>query len=193
RALSASLFAETTPDTYSARDAERYLSFTLQAMPTHTGYSSLRSQYDTPLTLLLGLAGLVLLIACGNLANLMLARASAREQEMAVRLAIGASRWRLVRQLMAESLIIAVAGAAVGAWIASNLSGLLVSFLSNAQNPLVLDLSINWRVLGFTTGLAVVTCLLFGLAPALRATRAAPITAMRGGGRGITDGRHRFT
>ncbi len=191
--LSAPLFAETTPDSYRTEDADRYRAFTLEAMPIHTGYSSLRGQYDTPLALLLGLAGLVLLIACGNLANLMLARASAREQEMAVRLAIGASRWRLVRQLMSESLIIAVAGAAVGVWIAHNLSGLLVSYLSNAQNPLMLDLTINWRVLGFTTGLAVVTCLLFGLAPALRATRTAPLTAMRSGGRGITDSRGRFT
>lgn len=193
RALSAPLFAETTPDTYTTGDAENYRKFTLEAMSIQTGFSSLRGQYDTPLTLLLGLAGLVLLIACGNLANLMLARASAREQEMAVRLAIGASRWRLVRQLMSESLIIATAGAVLGAWIARSLSGVLVSFLSNDRNPLMLDLAINWRVLGFTTGLAVLTCLLFGLVPAIRATRTAPITAMRGGGRGITDGHGRFT
>ncbi len=192
-AISAPIFAETTPERYTRGDAESYRSFTLEAMPIHTGYSSLRRQYDTPLTLLLGLAGLVLLIACGNLANLMLARASAREQEMAVRLAIGASRWRLVRQLMSESLIIAAAGAGLGAWIARNLSSLLVSFLSNDRSPLMLDLGINWRVLGFTTVLAVLTCLLFGLVPAIKATRTAPITAMRGGGRGITDGRQRFT
>lgn len=193
RALSAPIFAETTPASYTTGDADNYRSFTLEPTSIQHGFSSLRSQYDTPLNLLLGLAGLVLLIACGNLANLMLARASAREQEMAVRLAIGASRWRLVRQLMSESLIIAAAGAVLGAWIARNLSGLLVSFLSNDRNPLMLDLAINWRVLGFTTGLAVLTCLLFGLVPAIRATRTAPVTAMRGGGRGITDGRGRFT
>jgi predicted permease len=193
RAISAPIFEATVPANYTTRGAESYRSFTLDATPVSTGFSTLRGQYDTPLTLLLALAGLVLLIACGNLANLMLARASAREQEMAVRLAIGASRRRLIRQLMSESLLLAGAGAVLGAWIAHNLSGLLVSLLSTERAPLVLDLAINWRVLGFTTGLAVLTCLLFGLAPAVRATGAAPVTAMRGGGRGITDGRGRFT
>jgi len=192
KALSAQIFAETTPEGYTTGDAENYRKFVLEPLPIQTGFSTLRGQYGTPLTLLLSLAGLVLLIACGNLANLMLARASAREQEMAVRLAIGASRWRLVRQLMSESLIIAAVGAALGAWIAHNLSGLLVSFLSTERRPLMLDLAINWRVLGFTTGLAVLTCLLFGLVPAMRATQTAPIIVMRGG-RGITDGRNRFT
>jgi putative ABC transport system permease protein len=193
KALSAPIFSETTPAGYTPTDAESYRKFVLEPLPIDTGFSTLRGQYNTPLMLLLGLAGLVLLIACGNLANLMLARASAREQEMAVRLAIGASRWRLIRQLMSESLIIAVAGAALGVWIARTLSGLLVSFLSTDSSPLMLDLATNWRVLGFTTALAVLTCLLFGLAPALRATRTAPIAAMRGSGRGITDGRGRFT
>lgn len=191
--VSAPIFAETVPPRYNAQAADNYKKFRLEALSIATGFSSLRTQYGTPLTLLLSLAGLVLLIACGNLANLMLARASAREQEMAVRLAIGASRWRLVRQLMSESLLVAAAGAVLGAWLAHNLSGVLVTFLSTERNPLVLDLAINWRVLGFTTALAVITCLLFGLAPALRATRTAPIIAMRGSGRGITDGRGRFT
>lgn len=193
KALSAPIFAATTPPRYTSSDAEAYRKFTLVPLPVGTGFSSLRNQYQTPLTMLLALAGLVLLIACGNLANLMLARASAREQEMAVRLAIGASRRRLVRQLMSESLLIASAGAALGAWIAHGLSSVLVSYLSNARNPLVLDLSVNWRVLGFTTALAVLTCVLFGLVPALRATRTPPVAAMRGSGRGITDSRGRFT
>jgi predicted permease len=191
--ISPGIFAATLPPSYATRDAENYKKFSLEALPVTTGYSALRGDYGSPLILLLGLAGLVLLIACGNLANLMLARASAREQEMAVRLAIGASRWALVRQLMSESLIVAAAGAAFGTWIANGLSALLVSYLSTARSPLMLDLTLNWRVLGFTAGLAIVTCLLFGLVPAIRATRTAPVTAMRAGGRGLTDGRAKFT
>lgn len=191
--LSTGIFEATLPAGYVTRDADNYKKFTLQAAAMDTGFSSLRSNYGTPLSLLLALAGLVLLIACGNLANLMLARASAREREMAVRLAIGASRWALVRQLMSESLIIAGVGAALGAWLSHGLSGVLVSFLSTAQNPLMLDLSSSWRVLGFTSALAILTCLLFGLVPAIRATRTAPVTAMRASGRGLTDGRGRFT
>jgi predicted permease len=193
RGISGPIFAETQPPDYIPVDAEAYLQFTLEAEPVQNGFSALRGEYGTPLSLLLALAGLVLLIACGNLANLMLARASAREQEMAVRLAIGASRTRLIRQLMSESLLIAVVGAALGAWLAHSLSGVLVSFLSNVRNPLVLDLTTNWRVLGFTSGLALLTCVLFGLAPAIKATRTPPVAAMRGAGRGITDGRGRFT
>lgn len=193
RGISAPIFTSTVPPNYTSGDADNYRKFTLEAASVATGYSALRGEYDTPLTMLLALAGLVLLIACGNLANLMLARASAREQEMAVRLAIGASRRRLVRQLMSESLLVAAAGAALGAWLAQSLSSLLVGSLSNLRNPLMLDLSINWRVLAFTTGLGVLTCLVFGLVPALRATRTAPVVAMRAGGRGMTDGRSKFT
>ncbi|MEO6223119.1 MAG: ABC transporter permease [Vicinamibacterales bacterium] len=193
QAISSGIFVATVPAGYTADDAESYRKFVVKALPVHTGFSSLRGDYGTPLVLLLALAGLVLMIACGNLANLMLARASAREHEMAVRLAIGASRWALVRQLMSESLIVAAIGSALGAWLAHGLSGLLVSFLSTPQNPLMLDLAVNLRVLGFTAGLAIVTCLLFGLVPAIRATRTAPVAAMRASGRGLTDGRGRFT
>jgi predicted permease len=192
-ALAGGIFAATVPAGFTPTDAKNYLAFRLKADELDKGFSSLRGEYGEPLLLLLGLAGLVLLIACGNLANLMLARASAREREMAVRLAIGASRFALLRQLMCESLIVAVAGAGLGAWLAQSLSRMLVSFLSNAQNPLMLDLTLgNWRVLGFTIGLAVLTCLLFGLVPAWRATRTAPAMATRASGRS-TEGRAGFT
>jgi ABC-type antimicrobial peptide transport system permease subunit len=114
--------------------------------------------------------GLVSFIACANLANLMLARASAREREIGVRLALGASRLRLLRQMLVESLLPATAGAALGAALAQLLSRFLIAFLSTEGSPLFMDLRPDWRVLGFTAGLAVLTCLLFGLAPALRST-----------------------
>jgi len=181
------------PASYQSAGAEKYRKFTLKAFPAAGGVSDIRTQYATPLTLLLTIAGLVLLIACGNLANLMLARASAREREMAVRLAIGASRRRLIRQLMAESLIVAVAGAVLGGWLAQSLSRGLVSLLGSDNSSLFFDLRTDWMMLAFTAGLALVTCVLFGLVPAFRATSTTPASMLRAGGRGMSDGASRFT
>jgi hypothetical protein len=122
----------------------------------------------------------------------MLARASAREREIAVRLAIGASRGRIVRQLLAESFLLAAAGALAGGVLAQWLGRSIIAFLSTEANPLFIDLSLDLRVLGFTAFLALLTCVIFGLAPALRATRVTPGAAMKAGGRGITDRRERF-
>jgi predicted permease len=135
---------------------------------------------------------MVLLIACANLANLMLARATAREREIAVRLAIGASRGRIVRQLLAESLLIAAIGAASGALLAQWLSRFLVNFLTTENNPMFVALELDWHIFAFTAALAVATCLIFGLMPAIRATGAAPGAAMKAGSRGSTDTRERF-
>ena len=133
------------------------------------------------------MTALVLLIACANLANLMLARASAREREIAVRLAIGASRGRIVRQLMAESLLLAAAGAAAGAVLARWLSASLVAFLSTRRQPPLRGPAARTGACSPSrAGLALLTCLLFGLAPALRATHVAPGAAMKAGGRGLT-------
>ena len=192
RAISPDLFKDTLPKTFDPDDAKHYLGYQLGAFPADTGISRLRTQYENPLWLLLGLAGLVLLIACANLANLMLARATTREREMGVRLVVGASRGRLLRQMLAESLLLAVMGAALGAWLARGVSRFLVAFLSTSRNPLFMDLGADWRVFGFTAALAVFTCLLFGLTPALRATALAPADALRGAGRGTTPGRERF-
>jgi predicted permease len=190
--LSPGIMRATLPPTYRPDGAKKYLENKLIATQGGTGVSGLRRQYERPLWLLLAITGLVLLIACANLANLLLARASVREREIAVRLAIGASRGRLVRQLLAESLLLAVAGAAFGAVLAQVLSRGLVAFLTTTNNRLFVGLGIDWRVLGFTAALAVTTCLLFGLLPALRATHLAPASAMRAGARGATAGRERF-
>jgi putative ABC transport system permease protein len=134
----------------------------------------------------------VLLIACANLANLLLARASVREREIAIRLAIGASRARLIGQLLVESMMLSIAGTVVGAFIAQGLSRGLIAFLSSPNDPVFVGLGLDLRMLAFTAAIAVGTCLLFGLAPALRATRITPASAMRAGGRGLTTGRERF-
>jgi len=192
-ALSPGIFEATLPANYPREDVKHYLGFKLAAFPAGTGLSQLRETYESPLWLLLALAGLVLLIACANLANLMLARASAREREIAVRLALGASRGRLVRQLLTESLLLAALGAAVGAFLAGSLSQFLVSFISAEGDPVLLNLDSDWRVLAFTAGLAVLTCVLFGLTPAVRATHLAPGAAMKMGSRGLTASRERFS
>jgi len=193
RAISAQIFESTLPPGYTAGDAKSYLAFTLIALPAGNGVSSLRTTYATPLWVLLGATALVLLITCANLANLMLARATAREREIAIRLAIGASRRRMVRQMLSESLLVAALGTVAGMFVASWLSRALVALLSTENNQLFVDMVFDWRVFSFTSGLAVTACLLFGLTPALRATVTDPGTTIKAGSRGITDTRERQT
>jgi putative ABC transport system permease protein len=192
-ALSPGIMRATLPPEYKPDLAKRYLANKLAATEAGTGVAGLRKQYERPLWLLMATTGLVLLIACANLANLLLARAAAREPEIAVRLAIGASRWRLVRQLLAESLLLAIAGAVLGAGLALALSRALVAFISTPASPVFVGLALDWRVLTFTAALAILTCVLFGLLPALRATYLSPVSAMRSGGRSVTAGRERFS
>jgi putative ABC transport system permease protein len=191
-AITPAILQETVPPQYDADGVKHYLAYKFAAFPAENGFSELRRQSEAPLWLLLGLSGLVLLIACANLANLMLARAGSREREFVVRLAIGASRGRLIRQLLSESLILAVAGAVCGAFLAIELSNLLVSFMSPSRSPIYLDTALDWRVLGFTAGLAILTTVLFGLTPAIRSTRMAPSVVLKSGGRGMSAGRERF-
>ncbi len=192
-ATSPGLFGATIPTGYQASTLERYRKFRLAAYPAGRGVSPLRETFDTSLWLLLGITGLVLLIACANLANLILARASTRQHEISVRLALGASRPRLIQQLLSESLLLALVGTLLGIYLARVLSRAIIWFVSTKDNVLQLELGLNWRVLLFTASVAVLTCVIFGLMPALRSSRAEPSSAMKAGSRGMTAGRERFS
>ena len=187
--VSPGVFAGTVPADHSPDDATQYRGFKLIARNGSAGFSQLRETYDSSLWLLLAVAGVVLLIACANLANLMLARMSARERELSVRLAIGASRARLIQQLVVESLMLAAIGTAAAAFLSPVLGSALVSLISTDVNPMFVDLAPDWRVIGFLASLAVVSTLLFGLAPAVRAARVPPGEVMKSGGRGLVGRR----
>jgi len=172
---------------FGSREAiDRYLKAPFVLSPGATGYSGardLRVLYQRPLLALMGVVVLLLLIACVNVANLLVARAIARRHELSVRLAIGATRARLFRQLLLEVCVLyalaAVGGLAVALWS----SRVLVHQLSTPGNIIFLDLSLDRRVLAFTVAVTVVTTLLFGSAPAFRAARVAPIEALKRRGR----------
>ena len=192
-AMSPAIMAATEITGYDAKVTSGYLKFKLAAYSAATGVSYLRDSYDSSLQLLLGITGLVLLIACANLANLMLARATTREREIAVRLALGAGRLRLLRQLLVESSLLAVIGAALGVGLAQVLSRVLVRALSTEDTVVTLATGTDWRVLAFAASVAMLTCLIFGMVPAFRASGGDPVTAIRAGGRGMTASRERFS
>jgi predicted permease len=187
--ISSDLFHATLPPAYPPESVSKYVNFKLGAYPGETGLSHLRETYASPLWLLLGTAGLVLVIACANLANLLLARATARQREIAVRLSLGAARGRVIRQLLTESLLLAAIGGALGLLLAHTLSGLLVTLLDTQSNTTSLVLGVDWRVLGFTAALSISTCVLFGLAPAMHATRVSASSVMRATIRSATSAR----
>jgi len=178
-----------TAGTRQGARLETYLSMRLDVSSAAVGVAEdLRSQFTRPLNVLGGLAGLTLLIACLNLANLMLAHAAARRTEMSVRVVLGASRWSLVRQLLIESLALSVSGALFGlafAYWACRV--LLLLMMQGSAMPVSLDLSPDWRVLFFTISLAVFTGILFGVVPAWRCSLPSPALALQQGRQGVAE------
>jgi predicted permease len=160
----------------AAAEVSGILGRKVSVLPGGNGYSALRVKFWQPLMLVECVAGLVLLTACANLANLMLVGAAARRSEMAIRQSVGAGRMRLVRQWLTESLLLSVCGATLALLLAAWISRAVLRFLPPSAAPAVANLSfrVDLRVLAFTAGLAILTCLLFGLASALRATRIVP-------------------
>jgi putative ABC transport system permease protein len=173
RSISPQIMGNSLPGEAAARPDRKtaFLRQILQAERGASGYASLRGRVRTPLGILMALVALVLLIACANMANLLTARASARYREVAIRLAMGAARARVIRQFLTESCLLSIAGAAAGFLIALWSTRVLIAMLSSASNPVVLNMYPDWRVLLFTAAVAMLTGILFGLGPSFRATR----------------------
>jgi len=191
-ALSPGLFEKTAPSGYSPDSVKTFTSFRLGAYPTSAGVSYLREAYSSSLNYLLAITGLVLLIACANLANLMLARSSRKQREVAIRMALGATRARLLRQMLIESALLALFGAGLGVALAQPLSRALVASLNTARNSIHLAIAADWRVVLFAAAVGAGTCTLCGTLPALRSTRTDPVSSMRSGERGVMGNRERF-
>ncbi len=152
-------------------DRRQFLKMWLKVMPGSQGNTNLRRQYEKPLLVLMGVVGLVLLIACANLASLLTARAAARQREIAIRLAMGSSRWRMIRQLLTESLVLSAAGGVSGIALATAMVQGLIAFLPSRVSGYAITASPDLGILAFTFGLALFTGIGFGLVPALQSTR----------------------
>jgi predicted permease len=173
------------PPTIPPRFRGEFMKEPFLVTPAGTGTSRLRVRYERPLLVVLALVGLVLLIACVNIANLQTARAISRAHEISVRIALGASLSQIARQWFVDALLVSVAGVGLGILFANWFSRLLVAQLSTVLNRVHLNLSLDWRVLAFAAGIAAATTILFGSLPAFRATAVAPIVSLRHQGRDL--------
>ncbi len=193
-AIARGTFEETIPQHWRVEDQRRYVNQTLTVVPAERGFSDVRTSYSKALVALMAGVVLILLIACANVANLLLSRAEARQRELAIRLAIGASRGRMLRQLITESMVLAIAGAVVGLFVARAGTSALVALIATPgpTGAVSLDLALNWRLLAFTAFVASVTVALCGLYPAWRATRVSAQSAMKAQARGLVEGHTRF-
>jgi putative ABC transport system permease protein len=185
--LSPRIFTAALSQYWPADEQRNFVKETLVATSAATGTSvTLRQQFDQPLQVLMAIVSLVLLIACANIASLMLTRGVVREKEIAVRYALGASRWRLIKQLLTECMLISLMGAIVGFLCARWGAVLLIRSISIhniyalGNMPVLLNLSLDGRVLGFTAAVAILTVALFGILPTLRSTSVSLISAMKG-------------
>jgi putative ABC transport system permease protein len=160
------------------RSRTEFLKDPLTLVPAASGTSALRQRYERPLLILFAVVALVLFIACANIANVLMARATARRHETSVRVALGASQWRLVRERLIEALLLSTAGTSVGLLFAVWGSRVLVRQFSTQVARAVLDVPLDWRVLAFTSVVTVTTAVLFGVGPAVYATHVAPIDAL---------------
>jgi len=182
KALSPQLFGAVIPQRFDAKHQTAFRDYKFVVLPGSTGTGGIygfREEYTRPLEILMFVVGLVLLIACANIASLLLARSAARQKEFALRLSLGASRARLTRQVLTESVVLSGAGAILGVFFARWGSALLVRFVSTNQLPVFLDLKIDSRVLAFTIAITLLCGLLFGILPALRSTRLGAMSAMK--------------
>src|SRR5579864_958213 len=190
KVLSAPLFGAVVPQDWSAKSQDIFRKDTFALNPASTGvFGGIRRRYGQPLEILMLVVGLVLLIACANIASLLLARAAARQKELVLRMSLGASRARLIRQVLTESIVLSVAGAILGVFFARWGSALLVRFVSTDQSQVFLNLKMDGRVLAFTIVIAVLCGGLFGILPALRSTRLEAISAMKEGSAQTSRGR----
>ena len=189
RAESDALFQGFMADSTVPPDIRKQAFDHMELEPAGAGSNGLRNRFGKPLTALVILAGLVLLAACVTVANLMVARASARQKEFAVRLAIGAGRGRLVRQTLTEALVLVGAGAALGIVLAQRGEAALAAYFAEGNNKIVLDLALDGRLLLFTLAISALTGMAFGVLPALRAVRVDPAMGMQGASRSVAGSR----
>ena len=175
-------------DQMSAEERRTFLNQHLAVVKGSRGASTLRGDFTKPLQILMAIVGLILLIACANVANILLVRSVARQRELAVRVTMGAGTWRLIRQLLTESILLAILGAALGLLLARWADAALVRLVSGGSDLIPLDVHLDFRVLMFTLSVAVLTGILFGLVPGLRAARLDINPILKGTSRGLTGG-----